>query len=87
MSSILDSIGPEEKKKLEQFIAGALQVFQECADLNGGLKDTAKSLAEEFAVKPAVLMKAARTVFKSSLADDKDKQDTVEEILTITGHA
>ncbi|CAM6054516.1 unnamed protein product [Sphagnum tenellum] len=88
MSSALDSIGPDDKRKLETFIAAYLRVSQEIADLRDGLKDTAKSLAAELGLeKPALLMKAGRTAFKSSLEADKVIQDTVEDILTITGHA
>jgi hypothetical protein len=88
MSSVLESIGPDDKKKLDAFIAAGLRVSQEIVDLRDGLKDTAKSLAEELGLeKPAVLLKAVRTAFKSSLEADKTQQDTIEDILTITGHA
>lgn len=88
MSSVLDSIGPDDKKKLEAFLEAGLRVTQEIADLREGLKDTAKTLAAELGLeKPALLLKAVRTAFKSSLEDDKNIQDTVEDILTITGHA
>jgi hypothetical protein len=87
MSSQLDTIGPDEKKKLEAFIDAAKRVLQEMADLRDGLKDTAKNLGEELGVKPALLMKAGRIAFKSSLEDEKTSHDTVEEILTVTGNA
>jgi len=84
----LGSIGPDDKKKLENFITISLRVLQEIADLRDSLKDQAKTLADELGLeKPAVLLKAGRTVFKSSLEADKAIQDTVEDILTITGHA
>ena len=87
MSSELDSISPDDKKKLENFIDAAKRVLQEIADLRDGLKDTAKALGEDLNVKPALLMKAGRVAFKSSLEDEKTSHDTVEEILTITGNA
>ena len=87
MPSALDSVGPDGKKKLEQFIAAGLRTTQEIADLRDGLKDTAKTLAEELGLeKPALLLKAVRTAHKSSLEEDKIVQDTVEDILTIAGH-
>ena len=87
MTSSLDAIGPDEKKKLEEFLEKGLHIAQEIADLREDLKGYAKALAEEFGVKPAILMKSVRTAFKSSLEDEKTTQDTVEDILTITGHA
>ena len=35
--------------------------MQEVDDLNGGLKDTVKAIAEEMQIKPTVLSKAIRT--------------------------
>jgi hypothetical protein len=87
MPNFLESVGPDNKKKLEAFIVAGLRVSQDIADLREGLKDQAKTLANELGLeKPALLMKAVRTAFKSSLEDDRAVQDTVEDILTITGH-
>lgn len=87
MSGSLDTIGPDGKKKLETLIAAGLRMLQEMADLRDGLKDATKTVAEELGIKPAILSKVIRTAFKSSLEDDKNTHDAVEEILTITGHA
>ena len=87
MSSALDTIGPDTKKKLEEAITAGLRVMQEMTDLRDGLKDTVKSVAEEIGIKPAILSKVIRTAFKSSLEEEKVVHDTVEEILTLTGHA
>lgn len=88
MPSALESIGPDNKKKLEAFIAAGLRMSQDIVDLRDGLKDQAKALADDLGLdKPALLLKAVRTAFKSSLEADKAVQDTVEDILTITGHA
>ena len=89
MSSALETIGPDEKKKLEAFIQAGLRVKQEIADLNEGLKDTAKNLANELGLEKGgpILMKAVNVAFKSSLAQEKTSTDTIEDILTITGHA
>ena len=88
MSSKLDSVGPDQKRQLDEFILAGLRTLQEIADLRDGLKETAKTLAEQLGLeKPALLIKAVRTAFKSSLEDDKVVQETIEDILTITGHA
>ncbi len=76
-----------DKVKLDQFMNDGLKVLQEIADLRDGLKDTAKALAEELDVKPAVLNKALRTAFKSSMEDQKEELDQVETILVTTGRA
>lgn len=78
----LESLDIESKRKLEQFFASASNVFQEVEDLNGGLKDTAKSLAEELNVKPGEIMKAAKINYKNALADEEDKMETVRTLLT-----
>jgi len=88
MSSSLESLGPDDKKKLEAFLAAYVRISQDIVDLRDSLKDMAKNLAEELGLeKPKPLMMAGRTLFKSSLAADKDLHDTVEEILVFTGNA
>ena len=49
---------PEEKAKLTQVINEGISVMQEVEDLNEGLSDTVKAIAEEMQIKPAVLKKA-----------------------------
>lgn len=80
----LDNAG---KTKLKQFMDDGLHVLQEITDLRDSLKDTAKGLAEELDVKPAVLNKALRAAFKSSLEDQKEELDQVESVLINTGRA
>lgn len=77
----------DDKIKLDRFMDDGLKVLQEIADLRGGLKDTAKALAEELGVKPSVLNKALSTAFKSSMEDQKEELDQVENILVTTGRA
>ena len=45
----------EEKAKLTQLINEGLTVLQEVDDLNEGLNDTVKAIAEEMQIKPSVL--------------------------------
>src|SRR5210317_81000 len=49
--------GPEEKAKLERLIKEGVTVLQEVEDLQAGLKDTVKSVAEELNVKPVLSIK------------------------------
>ena len=46
--------GPEEQAKLKRIIDEGSNVLQEVEDLNAGLKDTVKAVAEELEVKPAL---------------------------------
>jgi len=55
----------EEKAKLTQLVNEGLTVMQEVDDLNEGLNDTIKAIAEEMQIKPTVLKKAVRTAYKA----------------------
>lgn len=87
MSLINGTLSDTEKKKIKSFIDEALSTFQEVEDRKGALTDLGKVLAEELGVKPALLMKAARSAYKQSLEDDRESFDTIEEILAAAGRA
>jgi hypothetical protein len=82
----LGSVSPDDKRKFDKFMSDGLKVLQEIEDLKGGLRDTTKSLAEEFGLPPSKLTGALRTVFKNALADKKEEMDIIEEICHLTGH-
>ena len=48
--------GVEEKAKLERLVNEGVNVLQEVTDLQEGLKDTVKSVAEELDIKPALII-------------------------------
>ena len=75
----------EEKAKLTQLINEGLTVMQEVDDLNGGLKDTVKAIAEEMQIKPTVLIKAIRTAYKADFDKHSDDYATLENILATVG--
>jgi hypothetical protein len=81
----LDTLSNEEKTKLKNLVDQGLKVLQEISDLQEGLKDTVKNVAEELDIKPAILNKALKAAFKASIDDDKEQVDTIEEILVVTG--
>ena len=85
--SLIETISDTEKKKIKSFIDQALTTFQEVEDRKGALGDLGKVLAEELGIKPALLMKAARSVYKQTLEDDKEAIDTIEELLVAAGRA
>ena len=79
-----ETLSANDRIRLRDFMDSALRVFQETDDLKAGLKDTAKTIAEEFGWKPGVLLKAARVAYKASIEEEKIAFDTIEEILVIT---
>ncbi|RYD67641.1 MAG: hypothetical protein EOP83_02425 [Verrucomicrobiaceae bacterium] len=81
----LDQLSQNDKVRLNQFMDSGMKVKQEMQDLAEGLKDTAKALAEEFNVKPGVLMKALNAAWKSNIDEQKESMDQVEAILDATG--
>jgi hypothetical protein len=76
--------GPEEKSKLDKLINEGSLVLREIEDLQTGLRDTVKSVAEELQVKPAVINKAIKIAHKGNWADHNEDWEEVEAILDVT---
>ena len=87
MSMLQETLSDAEQKKVKRFIDEALSIFQQIDDQKGALSDLCKVTAEELGVKPAILMKSARTAFKNSLEDQREAQETIEELLVAAGRA
>mgnify|MGYP003651553598 CR=1 FL=1 len=69
--------GAEEKAKLERLVKEGVTVLQEIEDLQGGLKDTVKAVAEELDIKPSLINKI-------SLKRDWDKHaDAFDDLETL----
>ena len=75
----------EEKAKLTRVVNEGLTVMQEVDDLQGGLKDTVKAVAEEMQIKPAVLSKAIRTAYKADFNKHSQDLSELENILATIG--
>ena len=76
--------GPEEKAKLERLISEGSNVLREVEDLNTGLKETVKAVAEELQIKPSIITRAIKIAHKGDWrAHDEDWQE-IEAILDIT---
>lgn len=86
MASNLGSVSPDDKKKMEDFIETAKANLQEIDDIRDGLKERAKSLADELGLKVKPIMLAARSAYKNDLAAKKADMDTAEDILNVTGN-
>ena len=53
-------ITAEQKAKLNQIFTEGIQILTEVEDLNAGLNDTIKAIAEEMEIKPSILKKAIK---------------------------
>lgn len=78
--------GPEEKAKLERLIREGITVQQEIEDLQGGLKETIKAVAEELNVKPSLINKAIRVAKNRDWGRHQDEFEDLETIVAITGY-
>ena len=77
--------GPEEKAKLERLIKEGSNVLREVEDLNEGLKDTVKAVAEELNVKPALINKAIKIAHKGDWHKVADAFDDLETLIVTVG--
>ena len=76
--------GQEEKAKLERLIAEGSPVLREVEDLQDGLKETVKAVAEELQVKPSVINKAIKIAHKGDWTSYNEDWQEIEAILDIT---
>jgi len=79
------SFNPDQKIKLTTLINEGIQVLSEIEDLNGSLSDTVKAVAEELEIKPSILKKAIKIAQKSQYTQHTQDNETLEDILTVTG--
>jgi transposase-like protein len=78
--------GPEEKAKLDRLIKEGSTVLQEVEDLQAGLKDTVKAVAEELEIKPSVINKAIKIAHKGDWKAHEEEWEEIESILGITNN-
>ena len=77
--------GAEEKAKLERLVKEAVSVLQEVEDLQGGLKDTIKAVADELNIKPSLINKAIRIAQKGEWHKVADEFDDLETLVVTVG--
>jgi transposase-like protein len=75
----------EQRAKLTQLVNEGIQVMQEVEDLNAGLSDTIKAVAEELEIKPAILKKAIKIAQKSKFTDTNADHEELTDILETVG--
>jgi len=78
--------GQEEKKKLERIIQEGVNVMQEIEDLQGGLKETVKAVAEELNVKPSLINKAIKVAKNRDWGRVQDEFEDLETIVATVGY-
>ena len=71
--------GAEEKSKLERLINEGVTVMQEVEDLNMGLKETVKAVAEELDIKPSMINKAIKIAQKGDWEKVASEFDDLED--------
>lgn len=76
---------PQDVARLKQLVNDGCTVLQEVEDLNTGLNETVKAIAEELEIKPGQLKKVIKIAHKASLQEEKEKFDEVEDLLDIIG--
>lgn len=76
--------GPEEKAKLERLINEGGNVLREIEDLQEGLKETVKAVAEELQVKPSIINKAIKIAHKDNWQAHEEEWNEIEMILGVT---
>jgi hypothetical protein len=79
------SFNGDAKIKLTQLINEGMQVLQEVEDLNAGLNETIKAVAEELEIKPATLKKAVKIAHKAKLGETNRDHDELNTILETVG--
>ena len=77
--------GIEEKAKLERLVNEGVTVLQEIEDLQAGLKETVKSVAEELDVKPALINKAIKVAKNMDWEKHQDEFEDLETLVVTVG--
>ena len=85
MSDYTRTFNGDAKIKLTQIINEGMAVMQEIEDLNAGLNDTIKAIAEELEIKPGTLKKAIRIAHKAKLGETNRDHDELNTILETVG--
>ena len=70
---------------MTQIINEGMRTLHEIDDLNSGLNDTIKAIAEELEIKPAVLKRAVKIAHKANLGETNKDHEELNSILETVG--
>ena len=79
------AFGAPEQAKIKQIVAEGMTVMQEIQDLQEGLNDTIKAVAEELEIKPGLLKKAIKIAQKSKFGETNADHEELTDILETVG--
>ena len=77
--------GPDEKAKLERLVNEGANVMREVEDLQEGLKETVKAVAQELDLKPALINKAIKIAHKGDWHKVADEFEDLETLVVTVG--
>tara|TARA_Y100000589_G_scaffold96586_1_gene91146 strand:+ start:1854 stop:2114 length:261 start_codon:yes stop_codon:yes gene_type:complete len=77
--------GTEEKAKLQRLVDEGVTVLQEIEDLQAGLKETVKSVAEELDMKPGLINKAIKVAKNMDWDKHQDEFEDLETLVVTVG--
>lgn len=77
--------GVEEKAKLGRLVNEGVTVLQEIEDLNTGLKETVKAVAEELELKPSLINKVIKIAQKADWHAHAEAFDDLETLVVTLG--
>ena len=77
--------GIDEKAKLERIVNEGAIVMREISDLQEGLRETVKAVAEELNVKPALINKAIKVAHKGDWYKVADVFEDLETLVETVG--
>jgi len=75
----------DDVNRLKELVREGCVVKQEVKDLNEGLRDTIKSIAEEMEIKPAMLNKVITVAYKRNMDEERDKFEELEDLIDTLG--
>lgn len=75
----------DDVNRLKELVREGCVVRREVEDLQGGLNDTVKAIAEEMNIKPAVLKKLINVAYKRNMSEEKQKFDELEDLVETLG--
>ena len=85
MSDYDRTFNAEAKIKLTQLVNEGMTVMQEIEDLNAGLNDTIKAVAEELDIKPGLITKAIKVAQKRDWDKHADYFEDLETLIVTVG--